>query len=226
MESCINFTRIWLFFVEVWDEIAPSFLDGNLGDTATNALRGNGSARVCREWLRISFSSSWVVYHSNCAAAPTHAKLNGLFSGYHCSKIIWEIGPSFFDAKYNLTWGGSISADLRRTVAYWDCAEGFDFTGIHFLVLQCICNIWKTRLYYLNQSILRNLIYWCFFADNFLAALPTRYDKTLLSHWKRPLLHIRGLNIFTSFNNLQHQSSQEVSGHRTGSESLHFTHSV
>ena len=26
-------------FVEVSDEIAPSFLDGNLGDTATNALR-------------------------------------------------------------------------------------------------------------------------------------------------------------------------------------------
>ena len=37
------------FFVEVSDEIAPSFLDGNLGDTATNALRGNGSARVGRE---------------------------------------------------------------------------------------------------------------------------------------------------------------------------------
>ena len=105
LKSCIKFTRIWLFFVEVSDEIAPSFLDGILGDTATNALRGNGSARVGREWLRISFSSSWVVYHSNCAAAPTHTKLNGLFTGYHCSKIIWEIGPSFFDAKYNLTWG-------------------------------------------------------------------------------------------------------------------------
>ena len=105
LESCINFTRIWLVFVGVWDEITPSFLDGNLGDTATNALRGNGSARVGREWLRISFSSSWVVNQSNCAAAPTHTELNGLFTGYNCSKIRWEIGPSFFDAKYNLTWG-------------------------------------------------------------------------------------------------------------------------